>query len=118
MRSMLFAHAANMAANALNENLNIYQTDETYIIDIEVPHFNREDIKINRTAKGLQIVGETKLDVPDSYKGNKTRKIDRHLILRDTVSSENISAKLNNGVLRITISKQPVTINTIEIAVD
>ena len=118
MRSMLLAHAACMAANALNENINIYETDENYIIDIEVPHFNREDIKINRTHKGIHITGETTLDVPETYKGNKTRKIERHINLRRSIKSDTISAKLSNGVLRILISKQPVTIEEIEINVD
>ena len=119
MRSMLFAHAACVAAaNALNDNLNIYETDENYFIDIEVPHFNRDDLKINRTQKGIHITGETTLDVPESYKGNKTRKIDRHINLRRSVQSDTISAKLVNGVLRLQISKQPVTIEEIEINVD
>ena len=118
MRSMLLAHAAHLAANTLNDSLYIYETAENHLIDLELPYFKQEDLQINRTTKGLRITGETQLDVPDSYKGNKTRKIDRHIYLRDSITSENISAKLTNGVLRVQISKQPVTVDSIEISVE
>ena len=116
MRSMLLAHAASLAA--LNENVTIYETDENYIVDVEVPYFTREDLSINRTKKGLHITGEAKLKVPETHKGAKTRKLSRHIYLRDSVASENISAKLSNGVLRVLISKQPAIVDEIEITVD
>ena len=108
MRNTILAQA--FFASKKNHNpTNIYETDEKYLIDIEAPYFTENDITIKRIADGIHVKGEKEIELPEPFKaGNSnTRKLNRHIHLRENFDNEDVKATLADGVLHIAIVKQP-----------
>jgi HSP20 family protein len=90
--------------------LDIKEDKEKFIIDIEVPGVDKNDLKISIKKDNLIIQGEKKeekkkeeesyLRVERSY-GNFMRSVN----LPAEVNQSNITAQYNNGVLKITLPK-------------
>ena len=98
-----------MHENKTNYSLmktNIVETDDAYILDMLVPGIDKENIDISLEDKYLTIKTNAKTD--------KTKYLLKEFEI-DTYSRsyyvgnidiKNISAKFNNGILTLTISKQ------------
>ena len=96
------------------ENLNdftllndIIETENEFKIELMLPAFNKEDFSVDVNNNKLTIEGERKINnntnytVKESYFG----KFKRKYILPDNADNNNINAKYENGVLKISISK-------------
>ena len=117
MRNTLLAQA--FFASKKNSNpTNIYETDESYLIEIETPYFTEEDLVIKRIDDGIHVKGEKRVELPEPFQGNGslTKRLDRHIHLKENVTEENIEASLSEGILHIAIAKQPAKIIPIKIS--
>ena len=86
---------------------DIYESDNEYIINIDVPGFSKEDIKIMVDGEYLEVVGtrynpydDDKYMHEERFFGTTTRKF-----YIGNIKKEKISAKLLNGVLELHIPK-------------
>tara|TARA_R110000772_G_scaffold131639_1_gene239871 strand:+ start:2495 stop:2815 length:321 start_codon:yes stop_codon:yes gene_type:complete len=102
----------------INELLNIdraYQketnlvksSDDVYTVEFELPGFSKEDVKITVTDETLTIKAE---------KGEK-KKPPYRVSLNNLVSLEDISSKMSDGLLTITMPKKEIK-KTLSIKVD
>ena len=108
--------------------MNIMETKDNYKLELCIPGLTKEDVKLSIDAEGnlvVEMVKETK-----NEKKNEDMRYLRHefsvehfrqtVMLPDDIHKEQISAKVENGILEIVIPKVTVeekkqAIQTIEI---
>ncbi len=93
-----------------NLKLDVKDTGSAYTIDVDVPGVEKEDISLDLRDERLTISvthsGENKDDTNNYiYRERTTSSLQRSVYL-DDADADNISAKLENGVLRIEVQKQ------------
>lgn len=101
-----------MPSKEENMKCDIYEKDGNYHIEMDVPGFDKKDIKIEAKKDSIIISAEKSSETKDEDKGknyiHRERsygKYQRSFYLRD-LDSDNINAEFNNGVLKITVPKK------------
>ena len=90
---------------------NIIDNDDNYIIEMLVPGYSKEDIRI-QFENGILSVVHSREDEAENQSGKyvsrefSPRNFNRRFRLSDKLASEKISASYKNGVLEITIPKR------------
>ncbi len=113
--------------NALRETersshaANIYDSDTAFVIEMPVPGFSKEDIKINLEQQTLNISAEAKNSEVSDDKWLRReftyRNLQRSFILPKTVDIDNINADYQNGMLKITLPRKADAVIKKEIAI-
>lgn len=88
----------------------IHKGDNTLIIELALAGYNKEDITIEREGNFLTINGEKVVEKEDDGVSYVRKNIaTRSFTKRYTVSSDykDIKAEYNNGILRITLEREP-----------
>ena len=75
----------------------IKSSDDVYTAELELAGFAKKDVKITATNEFLTVKAEN---------GEKNK--DYSISLNDLVSPENISSKMSNGLLTITMPKKQI----------
>ena len=95
-----------------NMKCDIYEKDGSYHIEMDVPGFSKDEIKIEAKNDYLTVTAEKNSEINDEDKDKKYLhrertygKYQRSFYLGDLVS-ENIDAEFNNGVLKIVVPKK------------
>ena len=88
---------------------DIYEKDNKYHIEMDIPWFNKEDIKINLDDNYLTISAQKSFDNEDKSKKYIRRersysKFERSFYLNNA-DEENIDAEYKNGILNIIVPK-------------
>jgi HSP20 family protein len=91
--------------------VNISETKDSFIIGLSVPGFRKEDIKVKLENDLLTISGEFKKEEEKkeetfSHKEYSRGSFKRSFRLPENADTENVEAKQENGILRLTISKK------------
>ena len=82
---------------------NYYNEDEKeYYLTMDVPGMSKDDIEVTFDSNRLKISGQRKSDKYDSYEYGK---IERTFIVPSNVETDKISAKIDNGVLKVLLPK-------------
>jgi len=96
----------------LAPRMNVVETGTAYRVEAELPGVNREDIKISVDRKRVSIEAESKL-ATEAGEGEKAlltersaRKFARVFTLASEVDDAAAVAKLENGVLVLTLPKK------------
>lgn len=103
--------------------VNIYEFENSYKLELQIPGFSKEQVKISLDKDVLVIKGEhaeTEKDQPKHSRiGFKTGNFEKKFQLPDNLDSEKVQANFENGILTISLAKkeeiQPIVRN-IEIA--
>ena len=91
---------------------NILESEKEYTIELAIPGISKKDIKIDIDSGELCIKSE-KEDEKEEKGENYTRKefsynsFSRSFLLPDTVNTDKIKAKYEDGVLKIALPKKP-----------
>ena len=100
-------HARNMMKTDVRE------TDTTYEVDVDLPGFKKEDINVNYENGYLTISTSKGLDKDEKDKeGNYIRReryagsMSRSFYVGDAVSEEDIHAKYEDGILKLSVPKK------------
>ena len=100
-------HARNMMKTDVRE------TDTTYEVDVDLPGFKKEDINVNYENGYLTISTSKGLDKDEKDKeGNYIRReryagsMCRSFYVGDAVSEEDIHAKYEDGILKLSVPKK------------
>ena len=78
--------------------VDIQENDNSYNIELSLPGFEKENIKINIEDSKLNISGELK-------RNDKIKSFKKIFSLTNNCDQENINAEFKNGLLLITINK-------------
>ena len=100
-----------------NEESKIMKTDikekkDKYIIDIDLPGYEKENIKMSIEDGSLTVNASTNTEKEDKEEGKFVRKerymgsCSRSFYVGDAVENEDIKASFKNGTLKIEIPKK------------
>ena len=93
---------------------DVYEDQEAYYAQFELPGVPKEDVKVELHEEVLSLSATRKQRVGS---GESTLSLTRTVSIPQGVDSESISAKLENGILRVTLPKSNNRrLKTIEIA--
>ena len=90
--------------------LSVWEADDAYHVELDVPGVAKEDIELTFEKDTLQIVADRKAADEDRKGLHDERtygKVDRTITLSEMVDPDSISAELTNGVLHVTVAKVP-----------
>lgn len=100
-------HAKNLMKTDVRE------TEGTYELDIDLPGFKKEEVKLQLKDGCLTISAEKSLDKDETDKRGKLIRQERYsgacsrsFYVGETVEPSQISAKFENGILQISIPKE------------
>ena len=127
----LFNELMNLTPASYSEpKMNVIESKDAYTIQYSVPGLSKEDLKISINAEGNLVVEMNRETTKEEKKDNSVRYL-RHefsseqfrhtLILPDDIHRDQIKAKVENGILEVTLPKVTVEekkalVQTIEIA--
>jgi HSP20 family protein len=92
-------------------DMDVYETDNEVVIEVEIPGIDRKDVKITVEENILKISGEKKVEREQKgknyyYVERSAGKFERAIKLPDYVDAEKIKAEYKNGVLTIRVPKK------------
>ena len=96
---------------AWRPNVDVYETENSYVLKADIPGIRKEDIKIDVNDNTLTFKGEKKHE-EKTEKDNYVRversygSFTRSFTLSENVDTENIKAGYKDGVLEITLAKK------------
>jgi HSP20 family protein len=96
---------------AWNPSVDVYETDNSYVLKADLPGIKKEDINLDVNNNTLTIKGdkifEEKVE-KDNYLRIERRygSFSRSFTLSEKVDKENITANYKNGVLEVTLPKK------------
>lgn len=102
-----------------NMRTDIAVTNEAYTITMDVPGYKKEDIKISIDESILTVVAEKHEESEAAEKDVITRErceghCERQIRLGDDVDVDKITAKVEDGVLTITVPKKELPVKDIK----
>ena len=105
----------NKVAKTNQMKCDIYEKDGKYNIEMDIPGFDKQDIRIECQDGILSVTAEKKSDSEESSDDKKYLrrerfygKVSRSFTFND-INEEAISAEFNNGILKIVIPKADKT---------
>ena len=93
--------------------IDLVERDEEFVATVDLPGFERDDISINVTDHTLRIEAEHSEEMEEES-GDVLRQERRHattkrsIRLPEEVQAEDVTARLSNGVLTVTLPKREV----------
>ena len=105
-----FNDAVATRQGSFSPKINISENEKQFMIDVEVPGMDKNDIDVSLENRQLTISGKRKFD--NEEKDTRYHRVETHFgsftrsfRLPDSVDEGSINAKYNNGILSITIDK-------------
>ncbi len=100
-----------LARGAWSPNVDIFENKDHLVLEAELPGLKPEDVNVSIENNVLTIHGERRFEKKDD--GDNFHRVERaygsftrSFTLPPTVSSENVNAMFDNGVLRLTLAKR------------
>ena len=98
----------------LTPSLDIKDTDDNYLINVEIPGVAREDVDIRVDGNTLIISGEKKQEKREDKENyhcieRRYGSFERMLTLPQDASTDDIDAKFKDGVLTVTIKRKAIS---------
>ena len=91
---------------------DVSETDDAYVVEVDLPGANRDQIDIQVQDRELVITGE----IPESKqqgrrhrRSRRTGRFEFHTYLPGDVNADSVNAQLSDGVLRVTVPKSEKT---------
>lgn len=91
--------------------VNVFENDKSFRIEVAVPGIRKEDIKINLDNDIIKISAELENEIEEenekcTKREYSYRSFSRSFTLPESVDTEKIDAKSDDGILKITIKKK------------
>jgi HSP20 family protein len=99
----------------ISPRLNVKETEKSFEVEAELPGVKKEDIKVAIDNRRVSIEGEAKRESAQKegenvvYAERSTRKFARSFTLPADVDDNGAQARLENGVLMLTLPKKEST---------
>jgi HSP20 family protein len=87
---------------------DVEETDDAYLIEVELPGADQDDINIEVNGRELTVSGEIKEKERKGILRRRTRKVGEFqyaVALPGDIDADNVSARLENGVLTVMVPK-------------
>jgi HSP20 family protein len=89
--------------------MDVSEDDKNFYVEIDVPNYDIEDIRIEVQNKKMIITGAIEAEKSDRKYRIRERNYNsftRTILFENTIDEENIAAELENGVLNIVVVKR------------
>jgi HSP20 family protein len=103
---------SNEENTTLSPKMNVKENDNSYLIDAEVPGFEKDEISVNLEENVLKIHGEKSKETESGTENSKSHRIEFHAQkfsrsyrLPKSVVKSKITANYKNGILSVEIPK-------------
>jgi HSP20 family protein len=96
------------SGNEFLPQADLEETDDAYLVDIELPGVHKKDVNVEVIDRRLVITGERKEKERVGVLRRRTRVYGRfryEIVLPQRVDENNIDATLTDGVLRVRVPK-------------
>jgi HSP20 family protein len=105
------AGGEDTALNAWTPTVDIYEDQDAFLLKLELPEVNKEDIKVSLNENVLAISGERRFENEDKRDGyhrveRSYGQFYRSFTLPPNVNTEAINAEYKDGMLRLSIPKK------------
>jgi HSP20 family protein len=90
---------------------NINETDSSYVVTMEMPGVSKKNVDVSLEGDTLTISGERVEKLEDEgllRREIREEKFSRSFVLDEKIDRDNIKAKIDNGLLTITLPKKEV----------
>ena len=101
----------NVALKAWTPAVDIYEDENAFLIKLELPEINRDDVKVSLNENTLSISGERRVE--NEEKRENYHRVERSygqfyrsFTLPPNVDAAAINAQFKDGVLRLTLPKR------------
>ena len=97
-----------VAHEGFTPRADVEETDDAYVIEVEVPGVNKKDIDVSVAGRRLTITGERKERERVGILRRRTRRVGRFeydIQLPGDVDDEGVGAELADGVLTVRVPK-------------
>ncbi|AMC93064.1 hypothetical protein AOC36_03450 [Erysipelothrix larvae] len=90
------------------KDIDIYRKDNAFVVEADIPGFDKEDISLDFKGDILTISAERNEEVEDTskknyyYRSRQVKRFNRQIRFSD-VNAHEINASYDNGVLKITL---------------
>jgi HSP20 family protein len=87
---------------------DVSETDDAYVVEVDLPGANRDQIDIQVQDRELVITGEISESDQKGRRHRRSRRTGRfefHTYLPGDVNADNVNAQLSDGVLTVTVPK-------------
>ncbi|PKP00702.1 MAG: hypothetical protein CVU14_07160 [Bacteroidetes bacterium HGW-Bacteroidetes-9] len=102
-------------------SVNIYNQESSFVIELAVPGYAKEDFNISLEQQTLKISAEAKENeiTDDKFLRREftLSGVNRSFALPKNIDIENISADFSNGILKVTLPRKQETIVKKEISI-
>jgi HSP20 family protein len=94
--------------NYVSPNVDITENKEGYLLEAELPGVSKERLELLLEGNELTIVGHRQTDAIDGqllYRESSPTDYRRIFVLDPTIDTGNISAQIEQGILKLTLPK-------------
>ncbi|MBN1820699.1 MAG: Hsp20/alpha crystallin family protein [Prolixibacteraceae bacterium] len=104
-----------------NVATNIFETEKDFRIEMVLPGFSKEEVSLNYHNDVLSVKAEK--EVKEEDKNNYlrrefgTKNIEKQFNIPDSIDTEKINAKFENGILVITLPKKEEAVEKAPLAI-
>ncbi len=89
---------------------DVEETDDAYLVEIELPGVKRDDISLEVEGRRLTVFGERKERERVGILRRRTRTVGRfhyEVVLPGDIDEDSVSASMDEGVLTVRVPKPP-----------
>ena len=100
------------AGTCMMPNADVYETEDAYVFEFELPGFKKDDVKVKVEDNVLTVSSEVKEEKKEEKDKNyhiverRYGAFKRQFSLPENVDVEKIDAKFENGVLKLKVQKK------------
>lgn len=110
MREAFTAPLALTAATALTASMNLYETNDSYLLQVPLPGMKPDQVNVTARENMVTIEGVTEFPVPAEgarplFIGTQREAIREQVRLPGDVDAEHASASYDNGILTLRLPK-------------
>ncbi|MFH1843180.1 MAG: Hsp20/alpha crystallin family protein [bacterium] len=103
-------HPTNGHTAQVVPHADILEGDNDYQIRLEVPGFSNDDLSLEVEDQVLTIKAQREQEIPEGYKAHRKELLNKQAVRRSfnlgkEIDADNISAKLEGGILVVTLPK-------------
>ena len=98
----------SLAGGGFTPLADVEETDDAYLVEIELPGVDKDDIEVELTGQQLAVTGERKERERAGILRRRTRTVGRfryEVVLPGATDDEGVTASMDQGVLSVRVPK-------------
>lgn len=107
MLTTAFPDVARISISSWSPPVDVQESDDAYVVEADLPGVRPDDVEVDLQGHELHITGEYGTGEGDGgeRRGRRSGRFDYRVTLPSEVRTEECSADLDNGVLRLRLPK-------------